>query len=239
MLIHEKCQVKCKNSDATVAVGSGSTRSSPFGTNRHCVPARRYATRPASGSARSYDLAFRMRQPIGPPVAAANFIGQMTARYEVTEFLDRTYTIVERNAPAGHWHSIAFQACAASRRGGSKLLKSAPDSAPLLAPPCVFPDKSDKSSSPASASTYLQPTLAECLRLSARAPSVKQDGRPFQHKTVINHHKSETVELEKYLILTLKRLQSAPILRHVPPRFDLSRLESPTPARLRTRHAGS
>ena len=41
-----------------------------------------------------------------------------------------------------------------------------------------------------------------------------------------------TVELEEYLILTMKRLQSAPVLRRVPPRFDLSRLESP-------RHAGS
>jgi hypothetical protein len=50
---------------------------------------------------------------------------------------------------------------------------------------------------------------------------------------------STTVELEKYLIMTMKRLQSATVLRHVPPRFDHSRLESPTPARLRTRHAGS
>jgi hypothetical protein len=33
-----------------------------------------------------------------------------------------------------------------------------------------------------------------------------------------------TVELKKYLILTMKRLQSARVLRRVSPRFDLSRL---------------
>lgn len=32
-------------------------------------------------------------------------------------------------------------------------------------------------------------------------------------------HTSMTVELEKYLILTMKRLQSAPVLRRVPPRL--------------------